>query len=252
MTEAIACFERAIELRPYEALPRARLTEILLSERLFDDAEVQLARSLELEPGNVRLLHQHGWLAFERGEYAESRDWLARCVSTAPEWRAAHELLSRVHFRLGERELAAEANALAAALPPTEWGWGDPYVLAFGDLRRDPQILIEDGRLLLEAGEIEDARAVLDVVASRFPREASGYVELWRALAMSGEEAQASRVLDAGLRNVPGSSQLLHLRGLDQSREVVSSRVGAKPWARRIAFSFRSCVTQSGRQRSGG
>ena len=66
-------------------------------------------------------------LVAQQGRLEEARDLLLRCVATAPHPTTWHNL-STVHARLGEAQLAAQAQAQADALPKPRGSRATPNV----------------------------------------------------------------------------------------------------------------------------
>jgi tetratricopeptide (TPR) repeat protein len=90
-------------------------------------AEALYKAALLADPNNFCAANELGVLVAQQGRLEEARDLLVRCVATAPHPTTWHNLAA-VHARLGEAQLAAQAQAQADALPKPRGSRATPNV----------------------------------------------------------------------------------------------------------------------------
>lgn len=85
--EAIALYERALELDPRDLTARLGFARALLAHGYSSDAEAQLLAALAQEPDNAEALFLLGQCAERRvpPDYAMARSWYERAASTGVE-----------------------------------------------------------------------------------------------------------------------------------------------------------------------
>jgi tetratricopeptide (TPR) repeat protein len=111
--EAIAHFERSLELRANHAA-----TLVGLSRALADNADIpaavqRLDQMLALQPDHVEALVERGRLALRRGQADEAEPFLAKAVRAAPWHRDGHALRL---IALTDLKRTADAAACAARI----------------------------------------------------------------------------------------------------------------------------------------
>ena len=93
---------------------------MLYTQGRLDEAQVQVAAALRLEPHSGTALYEQARLDFERGKFADSVERAKQALqaeSDAVTPRQIHFLLSRAYSRLGDAHLAAEHRRQFESMP---------------------------------------------------------------------------------------------------------------------------------------
>jgi tetratricopeptide (TPR) repeat protein len=174
---ARAAMERAIELRPMDALYHNTLGTVLGTAGDYDDAIMALRRACELQPGLAIAWYNLGVMLTRRVRNEEAADALRRAVELAPDHMEARALLGDMLRVAGQiRESAAQYRSVLSERPwiGTAW-WG------LADLRTGA----------LTGDDIDRMRAALrDSRASDDDRIAIGFA-LAKALDEHGRENES-------------------------------------------------------------
>ncbi len=113
--EAIAAFERLVELAPESAGAHADLGLALTLARRFPEAINAYSKACELEPGQPGFLVSLGYACLKIGDYESARKHLRLFVKKRPKDAAGYRLLGEVCLEEEEYEKALE-NARKAVL----------------------------------------------------------------------------------------------------------------------------------------
>lgn len=210
---ALDCYRRAVELRGDSVLARLRLAELLIELGRLDEATIQLDAALKLDPADARAALGLARLAYRRNDLKESLNWAQASAARAPMKRGTHELLARIHHRLGDRDAAAEQLAILKDIPEGETTWPDPLIDEVLGLRQDPDSTLIRAHRLLEQGRASECVTMLEELVAEHPAVAKYHYELGRALLAAGENGRAGRRLDRGIELHPGSAEMHRLRG---------------------------------------
>jgi tetratricopeptide (TPR) repeat protein len=212
-SRAMDCFRRAATLHTDSWLPRLRLAELLMAENQPQAASEPIADSRRLAPNELRpalaeirlqLLQQQPAAALALAEQLRSTGFRVRDLS---------ELYAAALFQLG-RSQEARAAALELqdeSLEPA--GWNDPFAASVLAFSTDPADLITEARSHAIAGEYPQAITRLKAAHGRAADHPDYFPTLVRLLLENGQATEAVRVADEGLKRLPGSPLLLHLRG---------------------------------------
>ncbi len=157
-------FERARHLNPDVAQPHHALGVLAELELRRDEAAAQYRAALAVDPGFAPARANLARLLFEGGRLEEAREQFKRLVEVAPDESSGYSGLAICLLALG-REVEAELITLEG-------------------LRRfpeDPGLAIAAARSALRAGDLTQARRLLEPVAAR--RDEQGVAALgWLAV----------------------------------------------------------------------
>lgn len=212
--EALEGFRRAAELRPELPFVRLRLAELLIDVRRLDEAEPHVLAALEVRPQDARAELAMARVLFLRGDPRSALEWAERSSRHAPGQRATHELLSQIHHRLGNSEVAAEQLRVLESLPEGPTNWEDPLVASVLQMRRDAEWLAARGQELIAAGRVREGLGAFAEAVARRPENSEYAAELGRAYEILGDHARAAEVLDRAIKSHPDSAEIRRLRGI--------------------------------------
>lgn len=114
--EAVEASRRALELAPESAEVRACRGNVLGLVGRFDEAETELSRARELDPGSFDAYYFHARACWARGDLERAADLLEQAAAVAPEDFQAPALLVQVYRGLGLEERRREAARRARDL----------------------------------------------------------------------------------------------------------------------------------------
>ena len=175
MAQAAAAYERLIDHRPDWAEGYRHLSGALAATGDGDRAIVAATRASDLAPGNFDFAFHAGCLLVDAERVEEAVFYLARALDIEPEHPRVLRALSAAGCARDRPDEALSLALQAAALAPADGG-----------------LAIHAGELLLRAGRIDDAMALLDSASRRAPEDPT----LWRLI--SAAESQRDR-FDAAL-----------------------------------------------------
>ena len=237
-TEARECYERAFELEPEQALwalhagicaleggdvERARrlylegvrrfpdfaplqqrLGEFLLEAGPFDGARAAFERTIELEPTEPHGYVGLGDVLLREGRHADAVEPLQQALRIEPQYKLAHWLLGMAYRGIGleadaKRELLRGRNAGRRFL-------GDLWSNRRAEYTAGPEAGFERAMSLLEAGDLEQAAAVLERVNELYPGEVRSMVNLGVVRARLLDYEAALEILNEAIEIYPRSA----------------------------------------------
>ena len=226
---AKACYRRAIAIDPEAPdlrFARLRLAELLLGEARLDQAEQQFQAALRLTPvsaieDQARAMLGLAQAAWAREDVKGSRLWAEKSVARASQQRSTRELLSKIYYRLGEREAALREVKVLDGLPAGKTSWPDPWVAAVLEMRWDPDYRIKKAQQQFSIGKQNgDQQQVIAAIlqardlVQKHPERPSYHGELARMWLITEQLPQAAAALDRAIRLHPMTAELHRLRGL--------------------------------------
>jgi Flp pilus assembly protein TadD len=152
--EAIAHFQKAIELHP--ELPNAHnnLGNVLLQKGRVDEAIIQYQKALEIQPVNAEFHHNLGYALFQKGQTDEAIAQLQEALEIRPDQPKACYNLARVAWELATSPEATVRNgAKAVAL-------AEQVVRLSGG--KDPMVIKVLAAAYAEAGRFAEAVATAE------------------------------------------------------------------------------------------
>jgi tetratricopeptide (TPR) repeat protein len=212
--QSLQAFRRAAEKGPGQVAVRMRLAEWLFDLRDLEASERAARAALELDPDNPRAQLLIARLHFQTGDIEDSLAWAQRAAdSPKGNRRDVHELLARLHTRLGDRDAAAREVGRAEALPPGVAVWDDPEMGRGGIMMRDASILNSLAAIHKARGETEQWLKMLRQVVEKEPNNVRAKENLAQALLEAQRYQEAGTFIDVTLKEYPGFSQFECLRG---------------------------------------
>ena len=203
---AAECFERAIQLQPNELGMRLTVGDFYLGFLKLEESETHWSYVLQRDPTQPRALFGQARIAFHRGDMKTARDFAQRAVESDRKTRKVHELLSQIHFRLGNKTEAEREMKIVANLPddlPVDQLLAD--VLS---MRRDPLFAVVLAKKDNRAGNFQSAIGRLEPLMDRNREDMGFYYELAIAHASVNNLQRAVQVLQTGIERCPQSSEL--------------------------------------------
>jgi tetratricopeptide (TPR) repeat protein len=187
--EAIAHFDRALQIEPNEATVHGSLGAALLKMGRRTEAMTHLRRSLEIEPNQAPIQSTLGVVLLEDGRPDESLAHLLAAVAIDPDYGDAHYNLGNTLLRIGrEKDALAEYDSALKINP------GDTEALnnMAWILSTSPDPLARDGAKAVQLAERAD----------RLTREASPFISatLAAAYAEDARFAEAAKAAERALR----------------------------------------------------
>ena len=184
MEQALAKFQRALELDPNMALAHAVLGEVYLKTGQVELAGQHYQRAVELEPDSPVFLNDRAIYYRRTGKLDEARQDLERAIALKPGFALAHVNLGNVYRDLGDYNRAIEHyrsaiaidSALAVAYNNLAWVYADKLNANLGEAlalaRRAVELSQQNGQanpayldtlaaVQIKLGKLNDARESL-------------------------------------------------------------------------------------------
>jgi len=221
---ALAAFEDAIELgmAGTEADAWRYIGEVQIE--LFDrDLAVEAyANAIRIQPGDPGSLVAIGNIYLDRNELERAGREFRRAIEIQPSLSQAHAALARVYRRLGNLPEAVKTFTRALELNPSDqesrYGLGQA-LLAAGDTAEGERTLEEFRQIdetvtradsmfdsaieMIDAGNMEGARILLEEVRSLAPTFSRGLYALGFVLTDLGDAGRAAPILEEAIRINP-------------------------------------------------
>ncbi len=117
-TKTLDILRRLVAERPQDFETRLHLAELLIADKLDDEALGILEQALVLRPEDPIALRIYAKLCYERHSFEEARHRLETALRKGPPDPKSDMLLSRVYLQLGDLERAREFYRLAVNRDP--------------------------------------------------------------------------------------------------------------------------------------
>ena len=117
-SKAIDALRRLVRDRPTDFDTRLDLAELLVTDKLTDEASLVLREALALKPDSAEALRMYARLCYERNSLEEARDRLETAARVGPADPKSDLLLSRVYLGLGDKHRAQAFYQLALNQDP--------------------------------------------------------------------------------------------------------------------------------------
>lgn len=249
---SLHAFERAVEKAPARVSVRLRLAEWLFDLRQLTECERHVELALQQDPASVRAAVLKARLLMERGDAQASLEWATKAASVRQgNRRDVHELLARIHQRLGNTEAAAAEIEKTEQLPIGVAVWDDPEMSFGAEYLRDASMLNTLADIARASGDIQKCLGHLRQIVEAEPDNFIAREKLAAVLVDAEQVDEAARFLDLSLMLKPDSPDLLFLRGRvhlarnenDTARQVFQRAVKLKPdYDEAWAFLGRACL----------
>lgn len=208
------CYRAALAVKPDQSVIHTRLGELLLGQGRLDAAETEFNVAIAASPRDVRALLGLARVALSRGDATGGLEHAQQALQLAPDVREVHETLAQLSQRAGQRDAAARHLQLAESARATDLLWRDPVAEEVLALRRDARSSLEQAEQLVAQNRPRDAARLLADAIGADDRDPELYVALGKILINAGVLDDAAQVLDQGLRRHPKSAELEFQRGV--------------------------------------
>ncbi len=258
--EAMAAYQRTIELLPTTVTmrtgikARTNLTRMLLSQGEFAAAKEHVDYLLKAVPKHPMSNYLAALLAYEKKDYAKSRDYLLQTNKVAPDFLPGLFLLGSVNFSLGNLEQAevqlarvvAERPGLTPArmmlveirLRQAESGEVmDILEPALAQQPHNARLLALAGQAALQEGDMETGRQYLTKAVAKQPDDGGLRAQLAMLYLAEGNDAQAIEELERAVESgeTPGREQsmlaltYLKQKNFDEALRVAQDLITVNP-----------------------
>jgi len=258
--EAMAAYQRTIELLPTTVTmrtgikARANLTRLLLSQGKFTAAKEHVDYLLKTVPKHPMSNYLAALLAYEKKDYAKSRDYLLHTNKVSPDFLPGLFLLGSVNFSLGNLEQAEVQLARVVAERPSltparmmlveirlRQAESDEVMdilePALAEYPHNARLLALAGQAALQEGDMETSRQYLTKAVAEQPDDSSLRAQLAMLYLAEGNDAQAIEELERAVESgkAPGREQsmlaLTHLKqkNFDEALRVAQDLVTVNP-----------------------
>ena len=188
--EAIAHYQRALQIRPYYAEARNNLGNALLKNGHVDEAISDYRRALQLKPDNAEAHNNLGEALLKKGKVDEAIAQFQKALQIKPDNAAAHYNLGNALLQKGGADEAIAQFQKALQIIPD-------YADASYNL----------GNALLQKGDVDDAIACYQRALETDPNFAEAHNNLGNALFQRGRVDEAIAQFRQALQIEPGYAE---------------------------------------------
>ncbi|MFP3938831.1 MAG: TPR end-of-group domain-containing protein [Thermoanaerobaculia bacterium] len=188
---ALAASRRAVELAPRSATVRACRGNVLGLVGRHDEAEAELERSRELDPGLFDAYYFHARVCWSRGDLERAADLLEQASAVEPEDFVAPALLVQAYRGLGLEERRREAARRARRL-------AEEYLVDHPD---DTRALCLGSQASLVLGDADRAEALIRRTREIDPDETCTLYNTACLRATQGRGEEALDLLERAVRS---------------------------------------------------
>jgi len=165
--EAMAQFQKALEINPHFAETHNNLGNALLQSGQVDDAMAEYQKTLAISPENVDAHNNLGWALLQKKEVDEAISECRKALALNPNFADAHGNLGIAFSLKGQADDAEAEFRQALALKPD-----------------DPKIHYNLGNILLAKGQVDEAISEFQETLQLNPSDANAQRKLAKAQAM--------------------------------------------------------------------
>ncbi|MFN0315824.1 MAG: XrtA/PEP-CTERM system TPR-repeat protein PrsT [Burkholderiales bacterium] len=213
--EVLALYRKLVEYYPKGVGEHYALVMVLIEGGALEEA-IKFAQQMEsFAPKDPRSFHARSLLAFQKKDYAAAHEFSNKTLSLAPAFVPAHLVAGASSYQLKSYQQAIEhleivakqqkRNAYARQLLAASFLAAGDRVRASREVKDALDLLPNDPRLLLLAGEIAVAENDLAEAAKYFERSAAQGGTL--AATRLGQARMAAGQTDEGLRILEGAAK---------------------------------------------
>ena len=172
--EAMAHYEKALEINPGYAEARTNLGKALLQQGQVDEARAQFEKALEIAPGDAEVYNEIGRALSKKGEVDEAIDQYQKALEIDPNLVAAYSNLGIAFAQKGRVDEAIGAYQKALEIDP-----------GFANARYNL------GNAFLRHGRLDEAIAQYEKILKTDPNNASTHGNLGVAFFQKGRVDEA-------------------------------------------------------------
>ena len=185
--EAIARFQKALEIKPDFVDGYVNLGLALLQKKRADEAMIQFQKALEIRPGYADACNSLGAALLQKGKSDEAISYFQKALRTKPEFAEAQFNLGLAFFNEGKTDEAITHYQEALRIEPG-------YAVAHKNL----------GNTQLQKGRLQDATAHLRKALEINPDDAEAHFYFGNALRQEGKRGEAVTQFEKALEIDPG------------------------------------------------
>jgi Flp pilus assembly protein TadD len=178
---AIACYRKAIELDPKDAVAHGTLGNALLAKGQVDEAIASYRNAIELDPKNAKAHVNLGAALFHKGQVDEAIACCRKAIELDPKNAMFHNNLGFALERKGQLDGAIASFRKVVELAP-----------------KDAHTHYNLGNLLRKKGQLDEAIASYRKALELDPKNAEAHCNLGHALRGLGRLAEALAALHRG------------------------------------------------------
>jgi cellulose synthase operon protein C len=233
---------------------RFALIQILINQKQFDAAALQLDTARSLRNGDPRVQYFDAVIAFGKNDLAKARDMVQQVLKRAPEHVPSLVLAAAVELQAGQAATAEGYLRKAVSIAPqhagarrllvrTYLGSNQPakalesiQPLLASDARADPQLLLLAGETYLANGELKQASRYYSAATDSKPQESIARTRLGQIALASGDPDAGIRELEAALAldGAPMQTDIAlivgHVKKNDLNRALQAANAFAKKY----------------------
>jgi tetratricopeptide (TPR) repeat protein len=198
----LACLKRAAAAGDKEPALKSSLTQALIELERYDEAMPLLQEMTSRDRSNAFALYGLGRVAFARGDFPASKQYLEQSLALQPQIRGPHLLLAQVSQRLGEEKRAEYEWQLASRITVERY-WTEPYLEKLYQHEVGRNAFLRRAQLLGAAGHPDRAELVLIDAVRAYPGSAQAHLELGKVQLFLRRFPRAETELREALRLDP-------------------------------------------------
>lgn len=233
---ALELLRQAATLAPTEAITHLRLAQALTDHGHFEEAGREYANLLRHNPDNHLARLGQARLEIAMNKFSSATETLKPVLNDPQIGRESYALLAFALRGMDKPGAADAARQVAETFPPSP-AWPDPYLSLVASHRLGEQHRAEEAKQLLEQGQLDKAKEIIDATLRDYPNSAESWLLLGRLQLKqkdcAGAQASAKRHLEIQPQSVNGYSQLgialLCLERYSEAASALQQAVALKP-----------------------
>ncbi len=186
LEDAIACYDRALEIKPDYVEALNNRGNLLLALKRFDDALASYDKALALKPDHVRALYNRGNALLALGRPAAALENYDQALSLAPSHVGSRNNRGKALLELKRLNEALESYDEALQLDPT-----------------NVEAWCNRATCLLDMGRIEDALQAIRKATALKPDSADAQSNLGAVLSAAGQTTEAIAAYERAIGSAP-------------------------------------------------
>jgi putative PEP-CTERM system TPR-repeat lipoprotein len=232
---------------------RFALIQLLISEKQFDAAALQLDTARSLRSGDLRVQYFDAAIALDKNDLSKARDMMQQVLKRAPEHVPSLVLAGAVELQAGQAATAEGYLRKAVSIAPEHAGARKLLVRTYlgsnqpakalesikpllaSDARTDPQLLLLAGETYLANGDLKQASRYYAAATDSKPQESVARTRLGQIALASGDPDAGIRELEAAvaLDGAPMQSDVALIVGHVKKNDLNSALQAANAFAKK-------------------
>ena len=232
---------------------RFALIQLLISEKQFDAAAIQLDTARSLRKGDLRVQYFDAAIALDKNDLSKARDMMQQVLKRAPAHVPSLVLAGAVELQAGQAATAEGYLRKAVSIAPEHAGARKLLVRTYlgsnqpakalesikpllaSDARTDPQLLLLAGETYLANGDLKQASRYYAAATDSKPQESVARTRLGQIALASGDPDAGIRELEAAvaLDGAPMQSDVALIVGHVKKNDLNSALQAANALAKK-------------------